>query len=334
MTAKHRLIPPISRRNVLRTCVVFVALMAMALVLIPRAGQPPSEMQVALTDGTGTGTVSTDSTGGGDPASLGTATDGLDDKGQANGTSSGSSSSSTANAQAQPNVGTDGTGGTVQPMPRVAPDGSACVDQPAEEIARTQDTVTVKEPIHACGSPYFPTKSAIGARDGTGQLLRSPTGYAYEPMPENPDTENDTSGRKAGTANPATAATGAACSTVLDSVEVADTVAEAGNNIIKSTGFDGQVLGKGSRTIGTSDHPAGYAIDFMVLSDTAEGNKIRDYVMKDLDGLNALYVIYRQTYYNHRGSSHMEDRGSPTANHFDHVHVSFKRTAPTQPITC
>jgi hypothetical protein len=96
------------------------------------------------------------------------------------------------------------------------------------------------------------------------------------------------------------------------------------------------VLGKGSRTVSTSDHPSGYAVDFLVGTDNvAEGDRIRDYVTQNRDKLGVLYVIWRQVYYNHRGSSRMEDRGSVTANHYDHVHVSFIRTPrPGEPLTC
>jgi len=52
-----------------------------------------------------------------------------------------------------------------------------------------------------------------------------------------------------------------------------------------------------------------------------------------------MYVIYRQQIYNPEIAPRwrtMEDRGTPTNNHFDHVHVSFQPTgdtAPGHPIT-
>ncbi len=37
-----------------------------------------------------------------------------------------------------------------------------------------------------------------------------------------------------------------------------------------------------------------------------------------------MYVIWRQRYNDGSGWDPMEDRGSITANHYDHVHVSFE----------
>jgi hypothetical protein len=354
---RHRLIPPLfTRRNVLRTLLSILAVTALFAALLPaRSGDLGIVAALSADGGTDTATPAepVDRSGTGDPIARNSSGD-VDDKGQpvdtgTGGTGSGGSGGSGGTgtgtgtepgtgepAQDQPTVDGSGTDPMVMPMPRNSA-GQDCVDKDAEIIEQNRDTVTVKEPIHACGTPYFPTKSAIGARDGSGQLLRSPTGFGYEPMPEHPDTEDDTANRARGTANPTASNTGAACSTVLDAVQVSDTTAEAGNKIIKETGYDGAVLGKGSRTISTSDHPAGYAIDFLVGTGAAgkvEGDRIRDYVMNNSDELGLLYLIWRQTYYNHRGSSAMENRGSVTANHFDHVHVSFKRTPLPAQLVC
>jgi hypothetical protein len=57
---------------------------------------------------------------------------------------------------------------------------------------------------------------------------------------------------------------------------------------------------------------------------TRDGGAILAYVRSHFAELGATYAIYRQTYYPARGGSErMEDRGGDTANHFDHVHVSF-----------
>ncbi|WP_425295888.1 hypothetical protein [Nocardia abscessus] len=45
------------------------------------------------------------------------------------------------------------------------------------------------------------------------------------------------------------------------------------------------------------------------------------------------YVIWRQRYNDGNGWSYLEDRGSPTANHYDHVHVSFEKSAVVD-VTC
>ncbi|GGV28145.1 hypothetical protein GCM10010182_58870 [Actinomadura cremea] len=81
------------------------------------------------------------------------------------------------------------------------------------------------------------------------------------------------------------------------------------------------------------DHGQGNACDFMEstggqtpsASATAHGDKVAQYVIDNADRLGIKYVIWKQRIYDMRGSggwSQMEDRGSVTQNHYDHVHVS------------
>ena len=84
-------------------------------------------------------------------------------------------------------------------------------------------------------------------------------------------------------------------------------------------------------------HNSGMAVDFMVGFDTNVnselGQKIADYFQKNFEALGCYYLIWQQHFYmnvdNKYGQANvwnpMEDRGSPTQNHMDHVHVSFAR---------
>lgn len=76
---------------------------------------------------------------------------------------------------------------------------------------------------------------------------------------------------------------------------------------------------------GTSDHPGGLAVDFMV--DRATGDRLAACALENMDALGIKYVIWRQRINHGNGWKRMEDRGGATANHFDHVHISFKRGA-------
>jgi hypothetical protein len=131
------------------------------------------------------------------------------------------------------------------------------------------------------------------------------------------------------TTAPKTTATARAssCPTTLDGVK--PQVAQVGNHIAGRFDVDdiGGVAGRG----GASDHPLGLALDFVV--DTATGNALADYVLANRRAFGVSYVIWRQRYNDGRGWSAMEDRGSPTANHMDHVHVSF-RAGATVKVTC
>jgi len=58
-------------------------------------------------------------------------------------------------------------------------------------------------------------------------------------------------------------------------------------------------------------------------------------IFRNREELGVSYVIWRQRIDTGSGFRPMADRGSPTANHFDHVHVSFEPGAGSgSPISC
>ncbi|MGU3438162.1 peptidoglycan DD-metalloendopeptidase family protein [Actinomycetes bacterium M1A6_2h] len=79
---------------------------------------------------------------------------------------------------------------------------------------------------------------------------------------------------------------------------------------------------------GFDDHPSGRAADIMIDNwSTGEGkalgDQVKDYLWANRDYLQIEYMIWRQQYIPTRGDPNtMEDRESPTQNHFDHVHVT------------
>ena len=60
-----------------------------------------------------------------------------------------------------------------------------------------------------------------------------------------------------------------------------------------------------------------------MISGKSQGDAVAAWVQSHVGEFNVEYVIWRQRYWT-PGSSWdpMEDRGSPTANHMDHVHVT------------
>lgn len=78
-----------------------------------------------------------------------------------------------------------------------------------------------------------------------------------------------------------------------------------------------------------TDHDDGLALDFM----TRSGGALADYARANAARLGVTYVIWDQRIWSRardaEGWRPMADRGSPTANHKDHVHVSFSRTGST-----
>jgi hypothetical protein len=81
------------------------------------------------------------------------------------------------------------------------------------------------------------------------------------------------------------------------------------------------------------DHPSGQALDLMIPKDLvgtpqglALGNRIQQFVQQNAGALGAKYTIWQQRYSDvvSGASNIMEDRGSPTQNHMDHVHITFE----------
>jgi len=73
------------------------------------------------------------------------------------------------------------------------------------------------------------------------------------------------------------------------------------------------------------EHADGHAIDVMVYSDSATGQAVADWLHAKPSTLGLSDIIWAQHIWTLQRSSEgwrpMEDRGSTTANHYDHVHV-------------
>jgi peptidoglycan DL-endopeptidase CwlO len=87
------------------------------------------------------------------------------------------------------------------------------------------------------------------------------------------------------------------------------------------------------RSGSSGEHPLGRACDFMMsaggttpaAADSALGDQIAEWTIKNRDKLGVKYVIWKQRINHGSGWSAMSDRGSITENHYDHVHISFER---------
>jgi resuscitation-promoting factor RpfB len=82
----------------------------------------------------------------------------------------------------------------------------------------------------------------------------------------------------------------------------------------------------GLRVGDDGEHGSGQALDIMVYSDSALGDQISEWVRANASSLGVSEVIWSQQIWTVERSSegwrYMEDMGSPTANHYDHVHVT------------
>jgi hypothetical protein len=146
----------------------------------------------------------------------------------------------------------------------------------------------------------------------------------------------------AGTQHSSSAAAGPACATALvarDTPAVARITNSAGPvqpqtqaaaNVVVSDvpGVSGITLyGTRASAIDPTGHPAGLALDYMVGATRIPlGDAVARYHVAHWKELCVKYVIWQQRILTSpKGSwKPMADRGSPTANHLDHVHVSYR----------
>jgi len=70
------------------------------------------------------------------------------------------------------------------------------------------------------------------------------------------------------------------------------------------------------------DHPSGLALD--VMTGDPVGTEVNDWLHREMNALALGYTIWKQIFKPAGGAGNlMEDRGSPTQNHMDHVHALF-----------
>lgn len=109
-------------------------------------------------------------------------------------------------------------------------------------------------------------------------------------------------------------------------------VAVVGHHLAARFAISVDVIGGVAARARASDHPLGLALDFPVDRDT--GDELAAYVLAHQAELRITYVIWRQRINFGSGWEPMEDRGSATANHFDHVHLSLEAGADVPDLTC
>ncbi len=73
---------------------------------------------------------------------------------------------------------------------------------------------------------------------------------------------------------------------------------------------------------GFNEHSTGRALDVMVGNNKSQGDSVKDFALSNASAIDLKWVIWRQhLYYPGGGGYDMPDRGSPTQNHMDHVHI-------------
>ena len=87
-----------------------------------------------------------------------------------------------------------------------------------------------------------------------------------------------------------------------------------------------KAIGGYRATNNRSNHGSGGAIDFMTYSDSAKGWAVARYLAANAGAFDVDHIIFEQKIWTPYKPywRPMADRGSITANHYDHVHVSVK----------
>lgn len=109
-------------------------------------------------------------------------------------------------------------------------------------------------------------------------------------------------------------------------------VAEARDQLAKKFGVPIGGYRPGDTDGMGTGHGDGLALDLMVGDNKALGDEIAQYVLANYKNLNVSYVIWQQRFWAPFNSIYggpgqwglMPDRGGVTANHYDHVHISFQ----------
>ncbi|MEE8869622.1 MAG: hypothetical protein SOH99_01485, partial [Acidipropionibacterium acidipropionici] len=85
----------------------------------------------------------------------------------------------------------------------------------------------------------------------------------------------------------------------------------------------------GVRSDSIDDHPSGHAVDLMLprgTADSALGQQIANYFRAHASELHVQYIMWNKHIWNISRDSEgwrvVADRGSATANHMDHVHIT------------
>lgn len=182
------------------------------------------------------------------------------------------------------------------------------------------------EPVLAGADELVRASGLLEATDGAGQALVAERGRLAQAARDASTRAARDASTRAGDGAPASSGRApgpSAASCGLDSSGLGDVrswVADAAQFL--SCAYDQpELLGVGGRG-NPSDHPTGHALDLMARGE--KGDRIAECALANADELGVKYVIFRQRMNSGNGWEAMEDRGGDTANHMDHVHISFE----------
>ena len=217
---------------------------------------------------------------------------------------------------------------------------------PVAPAAETQEAPVVEVPAaETPAQPAVPETPSYGA-PATNVATQNPeTAPAAAPeapaaQPEAPAETPAAPAEEAPAAQPAAVETAAApeVQPVASTPTSGNTIPTDPNLQPQAEAFRQEIAAKfgitnigGYRAGDPDDHGKGLAVDVMVPTSSQLGDQVAQYAIDNMDRAGISYVIWKQQFYmpvdNIYGPANtwnqMPDRGGDTANHYDHVHISF-----------
>ncbi|HPB71366.1 MAG TPA: hypothetical protein PLX71_00145 [Phycicoccus sp.] len=188
----------------------------------------------------------------------------------------------------------------------------------ATSVSRSETSATAaRVPMGSAGLPIAETATVVVSPEAPGPLAQATVGVTGVEAVAKPATEVNLDTAAAGYSG-----SGYSASAYLGDCRGLGLGQSAASVCSAVRSLFGSLTIGGYRAGDTGDHGAGRAADIMV-SDFAQGDAIAAFVQAHAGELNVKYVIWRQRYWAPGNDWRlMADRGSPTENHMDHVHVS------------
>ena len=234
---------------------------------------------------------------------------------QAQGSETAASSEAADQGQAQSETVAQGASEVAQPA---ADQGQADNNQASDQAAsqeQASDNQAASSEMPAASSEDNQSETPAPASESQAQEQATPAQVDQAPVAQ--EAEQPTATEQAAPQNSSVNTDG-----------MSPSAANFANNVANQYGTTD--IG-GYREGDSGDHGTGNAVDVMTYDNTQLGQEVADYATSNMEANNISYVIYQQKFYapteNKYGPAYtwnqMPDRGDATANHMDHVHVSF-----------
>ena len=227
---------------------------------------------------------------------------------------------------------------------KAVPVAPATEEAPAENPAQPAEAPVVNVPSTETPAPSaVPETPSYGAPAANVALQNPETAAAPEAPATQPEAPAETpapAAEEAPAAQPAAVETPATpeVQPVASTPASGTTIPTDPNLQPQAEAFRQEIAAKfgitnigGYREGDPEDHGKGLAVDVMVPTNSELGDQVAQYAIDNMDRAGISYIIWKQQFYmpvnNIYGPANtwnqMPDRGGDTANHNDHVHISF-----------